>query len=415
MSISSLYLKLVVAFFFLMLIFPTMYQMERAVLLAVLTAGGLVYALEGRWRISRTIFLWLLVTLAAGLLFMWNGIRLGSPGALQLSTVYVIWPLLYVFFIGLLSRVETLVTLEKTIICGGLVSALMGIFLVVSTFTGYAEQLTELLNSQDVDVGLYDGFTRYRLPNIATLVYGAGFLLSFVTYSSQDNTYNTRGWRLVAWLTLAVVIIAIVLSGRRAAWLILLIVPAVVFGMMIVAHQPLRMRYWLKLSLLVVLAFIAVHAYFDLQLSTLTHVFFSAFDVDAGESAWARSMQYDALLSGWIERPFLGHGLGAVTHVVRSSEQLWAYELTYMALLFQTGLIGVVIYASGVWWIFWKGIITVRRFPESAVVILPLLCGLVGFLIANGTNPYLAKFDYLWVIFLPLAAIHVYTIRTSRL
>ena len=31
------------------------------------------------------------------------------------------------------------------------------------------------------------------------------------------------------------------------------------------------------------------------------------------------------------------------------------------------------------------------------------LAGFLSFMIANATNPYLAKFDYMWVMFIPVA------------
>jgi hypothetical protein len=36
----------------------------------------------------------------------------------------------------------------------------------------------------------------------------------------------------------------------------------------------------------------------------------------------------------------------------------------------------------------------------------PFLAGLICFMIANGTNPYLAKFDYMWIIFIPVALLN---------
>jgi O-antigen ligase len=115
-------------------------------------------------------------------------------------------------------------------------------------------------------------------------------------------------------------------------------------------------------------------------------------------------------MSEWSDSPWIGQGLGAsASSVTRSEEQPWAYELSYVALLFQTGLLGVIIYSSAVLWIFYKGIRLVRVRPDAGQVILPLLAGLAGFLLANATNPYLSKFDYLWTIFLPVAAINAYT------
>jgi hypothetical protein len=109
----------------------------------------------------------------------------------------------------------------------------------------------------------------------------------------------------------------------------------------------------------------------------------------------------------------VGHGLGAGASVVRAIDAPWAYELVYAALLFQAGLVGMVLYGVGVLWIFVAGIGVVRQIPQSASIMLPLLAGLAGFLIANATNPYLLKFDYLWALFLPIAAINVYIRRRS--
>lgn len=124
----------------------------------------------------------------------------------------------------------------------------------------------------------------------------------------------------------------------------------------------------------------------------------------------ARSSQFAALITGWREHPLLGAGHGAVASVVRSTEQPWAYELTYLALLFHTGLIGLFVYASGVIWIFWVGVRSIGC-RGADVAIVPVLAGTASFLIANATNPYLEKFDYIWVIFLPVAFLNVWLLR----
>ena len=39
---------------------------------------------------------------------------------------------------------------------------------------------------------------------------------------------------------------------------------------------------------------------------------------------------------------------------------------------------------------------------------LSVLVGTVSFLIANGADPYLEKYDYMWVVFLPVAIINIW-------
>jgi O-antigen ligase len=407
MSVRTVFRRLLLLFFFLMLIIPATHQTERGVLLAVLLAGGAVYAVYGGWQIDRTIMMWSLVSVAAGLFFMANGAYQGAPGAVPLATVHVIWPLLYLGFIGLLKRESTLVDLQKTLVLGILVSALMGIALVAGTLAGYGALVTQLMPSQDSAAGMYDGFARYRLGNIATLVYGAGFILALLSIP-HARRWCSRGWSLLLWVTLLVMLVAIVLSGRRAAWLVVLLTPVIVLGSMLLSGQRFSVRPWILAAGLAVVGFVALQAYLDLQVTSIFRQLLNAFDFTSEESASVRGEQVQVLFAEWEEKPLLGHGLGAASHVVRSAEQPWAYELSYLALLFQTGAVGIAIYGSALLWVYWTSIRTVRRRPESASVLLPLLAGLTGFLIANGTNPYLAKFDYLWVIFLPIAAIKVY-------
>ena len=75
------------------------------------------------------------------------------------------------------------------------------------------------------------------------------------------------------------------------------------------------------------------------------------------------------------------------------------------------GISGFMVYSLAVGWIVWQGIYLARKDREFASMFLPLVTAMSGFLIMNATNPYLAKFDYLWVIFLPVALINAYVTR----
>ncbi len=51
---------------------------------------------------------------------------------------------------------------------------------------------------------------------------------------------------------------------------------------------------------------------------------------------------------------------------------------------------------------------------EIKAFVISFMVGLVAFLIANTTNPYLGKFDYMWVIFIPVMFIHTYKLEKRR-
>jgi len=109
-----------------------------------------------------------------------------------------------------------------------------------------------------------------------------------------------------------------------------------------------------------------------------------------------------------MEHPLLGEGLGASAYgSIRSEIMPWAYELYFLSLLFQTGLVGFLFYTAGILWILRRGIQTIRKGGLAAQLMIPALVGLLSYLIAAATNPYLARFDGIWVIFLPLALINL--------
>ena len=83
-------------------------------------------------------------------------------------------------------------------------------------------------------------------------------------------------------------------------------------------------------------------------------------------------------------------------------------------LLFHTGVLGFGAYVSGVIWIYWMGVRMIRSGDRIGLYMLPVLVGMSCFLIANATNPYLEKFDYLLVVFLPIALINFWLLARNK-
>jgi O-antigen ligase len=146
---------------------------------------------------------------------------------------------------------------------------------------------------------------------------------------------------------------------------------------------------------------------FDVGVSGLLNRLVEGFQFSDDLGAILRREQYTALLNGWANTPFFGAGLGAVAEgSIRSPEMPWSYELYFLSMLFHTGIVGIAAYATGIGWIVFHGLRIVRRDPALRLYMVPVLVGMICFLIASNTNPYLAKFDYLWIIFLPVAIIN---------
>ena len=392
-------------FFFLMLVLPTTFQFQRGVLLLLLMVGSVVAATM-RWVISPHILLFWFLTMCVGVFGVFWGYVNGAPGALHVSTVYILWPLIFMVFVGLLHSPKIVVFFEKTLFLGLLVSALMAVALLIGGILGKGQIVKELFAFQGAVIVLYSGYVELRLFNLSTVIYGLPFLTALY-FSPVSNAWFKSRVRIGAVLFL--VIAVCVLSGRRAFWLIAVITPFVVWLLFFFANVRIRIRYAVVLAILISIVAVIAAIGAGLEFEALYNQFRSAFDSSGEQAASIRYEQLLALLSEWKESPLIGHGLGAsAASFIRSEEMPWAYELSYVALLFQTGVLGVAIYAIAVIWIFYAGVRIVRQRPDAAQIILPLLSGLAVFLIANATNPYLTKFDYLWTIFLPVAAINAY-------
>jgi len=165
----------------------------------------------------------------------------------------------------------------------------------------------------------------------------------------------------------------------------------------------------LKIGAVGLFAFFLVANLANLNLVAIAEDFADGFSFNdpSNEAAYDRRLQFDALLAEWHESPLIGHGHGAAGAVMRDPEQPWAYELSYLALLFHTGLIGLAVYSIAVIWLVMSALKIVRHEQKLALVVGCMVVGLYAFLIANATNPYLAKFDYLWTIFVLAAAVNV--------
>lgn len=407
---ASVHSFLVQIFFFLMLVIPTTFQMQRGALLGLLVMAAGIAALRGRWLIHRDILFLSLLTVSASLFFMLRGAMADGAGSLRVGTVYVLWPLLFLLFIGLATSPRMITPFLKTIIIAAAIAAFMGLWVVAEALGLGVPGGAAFLKSQGAAVGIYAGLPEYSLFNMTTLIYAFPFLVSLLFIPRHISVLSAR-WRSFAWFALALTGIAMLISGRRSFWLIALVSPLLVAVLMAAVGLPMRQyfkRLVVVIGILTVVGMVAIPI-FDIRFGALIESFVSGFDFSGAgeESASIRRLQFLDLMEGWKTHPILGAGHGtSAPEVIRSHEQPWAYELSYLALLYQTGIIGFLIYGCAVLWIFGAGFSIMRRNRETIGLLIPLLAGLLGFLISNGTNPYLTKFDYLWTIFLPVAAIN---------
>ena len=164
-----------------MLVVPTIYQTIRGVLLLIIVAGCAYKVWMGKWKIHPSVLKIGIGCVSTSLIFMLYGLFNNAPGALSVGTVYVLWPLLFIFFMGLLNNPSDFEGFMKIIIVGIIVSATMGILLVAEGLGFIDINISSLLEVQGAGLATSEGMLGYNLYNITTIIFGLPFLLALIS------------------------------------------------------------------------------------------------------------------------------------------------------------------------------------------------------------------------------------------
>lgn len=124
---------------------------------------------------------------------------------------------------------------------------------------------------------------------------------------------------------------------------------------------------------------------------------------DNADSA-IRQLQSTELVNGWSENPFFGAGLGAglPNGFARSDHRPWMFELQYHQLLFNGGLVAVVVLAMTLLLAIRHVTTLARAYPEHGPTTVVACLAALGMMISNVSNPYLQAPGHGWSIALVL-------------
>ncbi|MEX1214260.1 hypothetical protein [Saccharospirillum sp.] len=166
-------------FFILMLVLPTTFQTPRGGFLVLLTGIAGVVALK-TWRVHRDILLLWLAIIAVGLFGVVWGVINSAPGALRIASVFLIWPALYLLFIGLAHDPKVIRAIESALLAGITLATAMSLTVMMVGLLGYGGLIYPFLEFQGAGFGNYGGFIEFRTYSLTTVMYGFPFVLSFI-------------------------------------------------------------------------------------------------------------------------------------------------------------------------------------------------------------------------------------------
>jgi len=405
--------------FFMMLFVPTTYQNIKAVLLAVvLFIITIVSFKKNELALHRRVWMWTLFIVSVGAFFMLRGLLHNAPGAWRVGTVYILWPLVYTLLISALSEESILDKFLKLLVIS-LVAIAAYTFSFILYSAGWFPSWLYLPLEMGQAIGFYKGFIEYRLYNISSLVFLVPFVLAaLMTWPEEICPRISRSW---LWIASGLGMALVILSGRRALMLVVVLAPFITLFFRMFLPKDMRkgnreilLRTVFGTIFVFLLWLALLRIQYGISLFSIINMFLEGFDFSNSLSALLRKKQFFALLKDWTNYPLLGAGHGAAVAFRRSTDQAWAYELYYVSLLHKTGIVGIICYGSWVLWILGAGSRIIRYGQTLSFKILPVLVGCTCFLIANATNPYLGKYDYIWVLFLPIAFINCSLLQRKR-
>ncbi len=399
--------------FFFILYLPVTHNVLKGVIVAVVVAiilGRYLICYRGL-RLHSTIRKWALFYSVAGIFYILLGLVEVAPGALFSSLVYVIFPLLYIIFIAAATDAKMWIGLLKLL-------PIAAIAIGLGTLEYLLWTIGIFPNSLYVDPGLvrniafYGGYVQMSHYSLSTLVFVVPYLVAaLVVYTKVRPSFISRK---ILWIAFLLGTGVALLSGRRALLIVIGLAPLLTW--LFRAKLPISIRLASRRQMLTTLiacvfSVLSIGLYLgrtlNLNWQGLQHLVVEGFDSsDFNQGGVVRSEQFQALLRGWEEQPIFGHGLGSYTSDIERSDRPWEYELQYNLLIFQTGLIGVALYGSGVFWLYWKGIKLIRTGSPIGTHMVPVLVGTTSFLLANAVDPYLQTFGQLWPLFLPIGLIN---------
>ena len=321
----------------------------------------------------------------------------------------VVWVVLYSSFVLYIDSIDKFKSLMKTMVWAVIAISIYNIALVLSVFD-YIPNLNLLLQIDDEmtsAIGIHEGFIQLTSNNVGSLAFLAPFVL--VLYVMKCGKFIGISNRLLLF-SVILSIITVLISGRRALYIAMFVTPFLILYLnnyftknknLILKRNVIKFYSILMLSLGVCSYGLIYYLNWDVAM------FFERF-TNAFESGNVRSEQAMALYDGFTKSPIIGSGFGiGVQDVVRSDLRPWTYELSYAVILYNTGLLGSLLYVICMGIIFRSYFKFLVDSSFDNGITSSLLIAFAGFMIANSTNPYLGSYDYMWMLYIPIMYINV--------
>ena len=313
-------------------------------------------------------------------------------GDLDAFRLYVVWSAAFVVLYMLLRAGPSLHVMHNAIVIAGILIPLINLAGFYDEFTGMGLISDGIRQELEMEIGFWHGYPQFNSSNISAMFVIAPYLLSlqFRADAGRSNSVLTK-------LALLLSLILVVVSGRRALWIVVALTPCTILLLSRFVDSYGLMRVWAKRFLVV------CGAGGVLGMSMLLILPESGADVGviprikyAFSSDDERAIQGPYLIRAFMKSPILGSGFGGYAGYERNDLRPWTYELTYQRMLFNMGIVGTAFLLTvfSVYLLFVLKLL--RRFKDGSAIPFGLLVAFCSLLVGAYSDPYFSGFDTLF-------------------
>jgi hypothetical protein len=379
-----------------LIVLPQSYFTIKAVALGLFLMIHLtLLATKAESTVSGRDFLFYALLCTVAIIWSIVGVARGASTEAILANLklYFGWSCAYFVILTLMRNARRMDVLHGSFVASVFAIAALNLFALADAITNAGLVSEAAREELGLQVELYDGYVRFGANNIASLFFLVGYLIAFKCFNGGRRD---RAGTLALFVGLTVV----VLSGRRALWLAICMVPAITFGVSAAAKILGRMTHAGKRLMITYALGIVAAAGVYVMASSISGLEFFEYLQAAFSEEDERSIQSVYLIESFKQHPLLGSGYGGFAGYTRNAQSPWLYELTYYQILFNLGLVGAAALLAGLAYFLHLALNTVRRAGANLPVSAGILVGFLTILIGSYSNPYMQFFDSMVFIML---------------
>lgn len=380
----------------LFLVLPMHFQIVKLGL-AIIIIG--ISHLTQTIRLSKDCILWNFIFFFFNLTYILYGVVQSNPGVYAYIPTYLLWPVLFTILSGCFNF-EDLKSLLKIIYVSLNIIIFCGIIAFLKFNLAFDYNGSLLL----FDACVRPGFPLIGIssPLITCFIFWFFFYFTLIFVNERRPSFSN-------YLLIFAGVIFIVITTRRILYLSFPLSLAIILCLVKFLNNSAKRKILNRVKVIVgcIGLLLTISVIWLVSVGLVNENTFMDFLEQTSEKSDAeRSDQMVALITEWTDHPIFGVGTGVNASVSRS-ETPGMYEMTYVAKLFETGLIGLTIYV-GLWGVlFYWTYKCLRRDVIKPQYIIATLVSMSIFMFSNATNPYLLAFDYIWYMYVPFVIINI--------